>query len=145
MRPDVKEVGDRAPSSTGFSLIEALVATAVTGMVTLGIASMMGLAVSATGASQEITELTVVAVDQLETLNSLPFSDARLTAGGSLTTSADGYSIDPLEGTDDGYLRWEIADESFSLKRITVVVGLRDPELGNDRELAFETFRILAQ
>lgn len=142
---DVGSSRHRLPSSSGFSLVEVLVATALTGMVTLGVASMMGMAVSATGAAQEITALTVVAVDQLELLNSQPFSDDLLAAGGDLTRSLQGYSIDPLDDNRHAYMRWEVADVSFTLKRITVVVGLRDATTGTDREASFETFRILAQ
>ena len=129
----------------GFSLLEVLVATSLAGFIALGVVSMMAFAVSATDAARATTDLTVVAIDQMEGLNSLPFTDTRLNAGGSLDASAEGYSVDPVDGAPNAYLRWSITDESFSLKRITLVAGDRAAANGQGREITFETYRILAQ
>jgi len=129
----------------GFSLLEVLVATSLAGFIALGVVSMMAFAVRATDSARSTTDLTVVAVDQMEALNSLPFSDNRLNAGGSTEVSADGYSVDPVDGAPEVFLRWSITDESFSLKRITLVAGDRAAVNGEGREITFETFRILAQ
>ncbi len=136
----------RAPvHDTGFSLLEALVASALAGFIAMGVVSSLGLAIASSATSQEITELTALGVDQLEFLNSLQFSDTRLTAGGSLLSSYGGYSVDLGEGNSTTFVRWQITDESFSLKRIRVVAGWRDANASGDREIVLETYRILTQ
>ncbi len=130
---------------TGFTLLESLVAAALAGFMAMGVASMLGLAIASSGTSEAVTELTALGVDRLEFLASLPFSDPRLGAGGSLSTSYGGYSVDLGEGNSPTYVRWEITDESLSLKRIRVVAGRRDFNVSGDREVAFETYRILTQ
>jgi len=134
----------KAGSSEGFSLLEALVATALAGYISLGIMSMMMFAVTAQDVSQEITDLTALAIDRLEFLNSLPFSDTALQAGGSLMINEEGYALDPVAGSPGVYLRWQITDNSFWLKRIEVMAADTDAH-GTERQVVLETFRILAQ
>ena len=133
---------DRA--TAGFTLLEALVATALAGFLAMGIVSMMTFAVSAVEVSQEITDLTAVAVDQLEFLNSLPFSDTALQAGGNLQSNDAGYSVDPVNGAPGVYLRWQVTDNTFWLKHI-VVMAADSNARGAERQVVIETFRILAQ
>lgn len=129
----------------GFSLLEALVAMALAGMVAVGILTSVGIAVSSSGMAQETTVATMAGVEQIEMFNALPFGDPQLQAGGSINSSQTGYSLDPLNGDSNAYMRWVVVDESFQLKRITIVVGVRDSNVGSWRESRFETFRILSQ
>lgn len=117
----------------------------IAGFVAMGVVSMLGLAVASSGTSQEITELTALGVDRLEFLKSLPFTDTRLLAGGSLSSSYGGYSVDLGEGNSRTYVRWQITDESFSLKRLRVVAGWRNSNVSGAREITLETYKILTQ
>ena len=96
-------------------------------------------------ARTKTTDLTVLAIDQLEFLNALPFSDSRLAAGGDLDANATGYSITSAGGDPDAYLRWRVVDTTFALKQISLVVGTSGPAPGDGREVFFQTYRILAQ
>ncbi len=120
------------------------------GLLSMPIAMMQLLAIETSEAAQELTELTVAGIDWLEHLNSLPFEDPLLNAGGSLTQSAPGYSRDPLldaggsltQRAPGRYMRWRIVDESLITKRITLIVGVRDSIAGSTRETTFETYRL---
>lgn len=125
----------------GMSLLELIVAMMLLSFVALAVAPMLMMGVLTSSVSQEATELAVAASDQLEFLAALPFDDTRLVAGGSITSSATDYSLDPLDGDADRYLRWEIVDESLILKRITLVAGERESVMGPTREVRVETFR----
>lgn len=136
----------RAGPSTerGFSLLEAIVATGLAGMIAMGVVTMMAFSINAGGVSEEMTELTAVAVDQLEVLNSLSFSGDALRQGGSLTDSERDYSVDPVPGAPNVFLRWQIEDVSPTLKRINLVAGYRAGTMGS-RQVEMETFRVLSQ
>jgi len=127
--------------SAGFTLIEVLVATGLVGIVALAIAPLMLMAVQTSAVAQEATELTANGAEQMEILRALPFTDAQLAAGGSTTASQGGYSIDPVPGEPDRYIRWEITDENASRKHIELVVGMRESIWGPPREITLETYR----
>jgi len=129
------------PRAAGFTLIEVLVATGLVGLVALAIAPLMLMAVQTSAVAQEATELTANGAEQMEILRAMPFADAQLAAGGSTTTSQGGYSIDPVPGEPDRYVRWEIIDENASRKHIELVVGVRQSIWGPPREITLETFR----
>lgn len=129
------------PADTGFTLIEVLVATGLVGLVALAIAPLMLMAVQTSAVAQESTELTAVGSERMEVLRSLPFDDVALNAGGDLANSVAGYSIDPLNGDPDRYVRWTIVDETVSRKHITLVVGTRESIWGPPREVRLETYR----
>lgn len=127
----------------GFSLVEVLVAMALTGLLAVAIAPLLIVGVESSAVAEEVTEITVAAVDQMEHLRSLDFADSELAAGGSLETSEEGYSIDPLPGFPDRYVRWEIADVSTTMKQIRVLSGTREPIIGDgDRPTRLETFKM---
>ncbi len=135
---------ERVMNSTnnpGFSLIEVLVATFLVGLIALAVAPMMLMAVQTSAIAQEMTELTTAGTERMEILRALPFNDAQLTAGGSITASNAGYSLDPFNGDADRYVRWQVIDDNLARKRITLVVGVRKSIWGGPRELTMETFR----
>jgi len=127
--------------NSGFSLIEVLVATFLVGLISLAIAPMMLMAVQTSAIAQEMTELTVAGTMQMEILRALPFGNSELVAGGSITASNAGYSLDPLNGDPDRYVRWRVVDDNVARKRITLVVGVRESIWGPPREFTMETFR----
>lgn len=132
-------------SQQGMSLVEVLVALALTGIVAIAVAPLVLLAVQVSSVSRDVTDLNAMISDRVEALRTLPFSDTDLPAGGSVGTSEAGFSEDPYRGDPDLYVRWEIVDESVSLKRVRVVAGRRDSALGPPREIMFETFRAALQ
>lgn len=131
--------------TSGFTLIEVLVATFLVGLISLAVAPMMLMAVQTSAVGQEMTELTAAGIDQMEILRALPFNDPGLVAGGSVTSSDAGYSLDPLNGDANRYMRWLVVDENPERKRITVVVGVRTSIWGPAREITMRTYRIDVQ
>jgi len=129
----------------GFTLIEVLVATGLVSIVAIAIAPLMLMAVQTSAVAQEATELTATGAERMEILRALPFSDAQLAAGGSTTSSAAGYSIDPVPGEPVRYVRWEITDENPSRKYIELVVGVSQSIWGPPREITMETYRTKLQ
>jgi prepilin-type N-terminal cleavage/methylation domain-containing protein len=127
--------------SAGFTLVEVLVATGLVGIVALAIAPLMLMAVQTSAVAQEATELTANGAEQMEILRAMPFADAQLAAGGSTTASNAGYSIDPVAGEPERYIRWEVTDDNPSRKHIELVVGMRESIWGPPREITLETYR----
>jgi prepilin-type N-terminal cleavage/methylation domain-containing protein len=127
--------------NSGFTLIEVLVATGLVGLVALAIAPLMLMAVQTSAVAQEATELTALGAERMEILRALPFTDAQLAAGGSVSTSQPGYSIDPVNGDANRYVRWQISDDNPSRKMIRLVVGVRESIWGPPREITLETYR----
>jgi prepilin-type N-terminal cleavage/methylation domain-containing protein len=132
---------EQAAHSEGFTLIEVLVATGLVGLVALAVAPLMLMAVQTSAVAQEGTELISKGSEQMEILRQLPFDDAELAAGGSIDSSDEGYSLDPLDGDANRYIRWRIIDESASRKHIELVAGIRDSVWGPPREVTLETYR----
>lgn len=135
----------RALEDPGFTLLEVVVSTVLAGLIAVSIAPMVLLAMQTTSVAEEITELTALAYDELEVLTALPFEDTGLAAGGALDRSVADYSIDPIPGADDYYLRWRVTDESPIMKRISIVVGSYDDDGTSRREVLVETFRTSMQ
>ncbi len=134
----------RRDRTAGFSLLEAIVASALAGVIALSVVTMMAVSVSTGEAAEKTTELTATAVDQLELLNALSFSSNALRAGGAVDENRTGYFIDPLPTDSRKFLRWQIEDVTFSLKRIRMVAGIRSTSLGA-RTIELETYRVLTQ
>jgi hypothetical protein len=101
----------------------------------------MLMAVQTSAVAQEVTELTALGAERMEILRSLPFNDARLAAGGSVASSQAGYSVDPVAGDANRYIRWTITDENPGRKLIRLVVGVRESIWGPPREITLETYR----
>ena len=127
--------------SEGFTLIEVLVSAGLVGIVALAIAPLILMAVQTSAVAQQATELTARGAEQMEILRALPFSDPQLAAGGSTAASQGGYSIDPMPGDPDRYLRWEVTDDNPARKHIELVVGTRQSIWGPPQEITLETFR----
>ena len=128
----------------GFSLLEVLVATMLLGLASLSYGALMLTASDTQQRSWERTDLSATASERMEALLQLPFEDNAWVAGGALTFSAPRFSFEPIpiNGGPNGYLRWQISDESAFMKRITVLAGYRDPATNETREVQIETFRL---
>ena len=132
---------DRTDGGSGFTLLEVVVAAGLVGLVALAIAPLMLMAAQTSAVAQEVTGLTNAGSEQVEILRALPFTDAQLSAGGSITLSEAGYSLDPYEGDANLYIRWQITDENASRKHIELVAGIRTSIWGPPRETILETYR----
>ena len=132
------------PGSEGFSLLEVLVASLLLGLAAMSYGTLMLTAAATQERSWEHTTLSAAAVERMEALLQLPFDDNAWQAGGSLTSSAPGYSFEPIPVNvhPNGYLRWEITDESVFMKRITVLAGHPNHSATAVREVQVETFRL---
>ena len=128
-------------ANDGFTLLEVLVGTGLLGLVALAVAPLMLMAVQTSAMAQEATELVASATERIEILRALPFTDAQLAAGGSITKSLPSYAIDPVVGDANRYLRWRITNESPSRKHIEVAAGVRTSVWGPPREVILETYR----
>jgi len=128
-------------TESGFSLVEVLVATFLASIVALSVAPMMLIAVQTSAIAMEMTELTVTATEQMEILRALPFADGQLAAGGSIVATSGGYSVDPVDGDANRYIRWLIVDDNVARKHITLVSGVRASIFGPPREIQMESFR----
>lgn len=143
MRSEVSSDYRHAPGDQGgFTLLEVLVSLMLVGVIAAAVAPLVLVGRSTAAMAEEATELTAGANDRIERLMAEPFESTALEAGGSITASIDGYSVDPLPGFPDRYARWEIADESAILKRIRLVVGSRRAFVGPAREVVLETFKV---
>ncbi len=101
----------------------------------------MLMAVQTSAAAQQISELTTSGTERVEYLRALPFNHPDLAAGGSLTSSVAGYSLDPVNGDANRYVRWQVTDVSPSRKHIQLLSGVRDSVWGPPREVDLETYR----
>jgi len=130
----------RATAEAGYSLLEVLVATMLLGFSATSVGGLLLVAVVTQRTAAEQTSLSASAVDQMERLLQLPFEDAALLAGGSVSSSLTGYAQDPYAGDANLYVRWEVVNSSPLMKRITILAGRRDSVSTGTREVRLETF-----
>ena len=72
-------------NENGFTLIEVAIASVITMVGLIFLASLFTLSISQNRLVKNFTATTALAQQKLEELNALPASDARLAVGGSLT------------------------------------------------------------
>jgi type IV pilus assembly protein PilV len=65
----------------GFTLIEILIALTIFAVGLLAIAALQTSAISMNSTSNKLTNLSTVAMDQIERLSALPYNDTALNAG----------------------------------------------------------------
>lgn len=93
----------------GFSLVEALVAMVVLGMIVGSIGQLLTLGTEVNRMSRDTTEIAALAGQKMEELRALPF--ATLAPGGSLTEDVQGYAdtVDrDAEGSPEYLRRWRV-------------------------------------
>ncbi len=108
----------RAKESSGFSLIEVLIALVVLSIALLGMASLMSSATKYNASGGRLTEATTLAQDKLETL--------RITPWIQIVSSAAADALVGSRGTN--YTRsWVVvANADDTLKTVTLTVGWND-------------------
>ena len=109
---------DKLKKEHGFTLIEVLVAITIFAVGLLGLAALQNSAIKMNSTSNKLTNLSTVAMDQIEKLSALPYADASLTAGtyGPTASPSANYSI-TYTVTDD--------NPSPNIKNIFVTVSGR--------------------
>jgi prepilin-type N-terminal cleavage/methylation domain-containing protein len=131
----------RIESSSGFSLIEVMVASALLGCAVLSVAQLVATSTSATRSARNVSEATFLAWQKIDELRSLahtfddagaPITDALLRASpaGTLDRDTAGY-VDAAAGTSYRR-RWAIDASAADV----VVIRVRVLMAGREEELA---------
>ena len=111
-----KDESDRnRDSQFGFTMIEVMVALGILAFGILAVASMQTSSLSGTRTAHCVTEATTVAMDKVEDIMMLPYSDANLSSG------AHGPEYDP---SNRYRIDWTVTDDVpvESTKTIDVTV-----------------------
>ncbi|MFH1490184.1 MAG: prepilin-type N-terminal cleavage/methylation domain-containing protein [Pseudomonadota bacterium] len=88
-----KEMKNQAKNGQkGFTLIEVMVALGILAFGILAVASMQTASLSGTGRAQSVTEGSTFAMDRVEQLMALSYSDPALVSG-SATDASGRYTI----------------------------------------------------
>jgi len=104
-------------NSSGFTLVEVVVALFLMGLGVLAAAPMFMFAMQGNAVGGEKGQASALAVEHMELLRSTDYIN--LTAGGSLTVSLTGYS-DTSDSDFD--VRWLIADRGTPANTKTIRV-----------------------
>ena len=117
----------RLKKQEGFTLIEVIVALSIFSVGLLAIAALQGSAIRMNSTGNRLTEISTVAVDRLENLMSLPYTDPLL---------ADGNRNDPAPPAGFA-VNYSVSDGNPTLntKRIIMTVT------GNGKRLRMTTVR----
>ncbi len=136
----------RRSSEAGFTLIEALIATAVLAVGLVAITNLMVVAVTSNSLGNRITVATYLASQKMEQLRSIPFTNASLNDSNtnSLDVSQANYNETVTMAQSGPFLtRWNIrtvAAYGTSLKYIAVRTESLNPA-GRLTRAEFTSFR----
>ena len=136
-----------ARSRKGFSLVELVIALMLLTFGLLSLASAMASTIVGQRASSSRNELGVLAEAKLEelrgygsTLAADPLR-AKLTVGGSVTTSTAGYADTVTTADNRQYIRrWAISTGVAGTRRVTIRVG---PKVRQRSERKYESYTSL--
>jgi len=104
---------------SGFSLIEAIVATIVLTIGVVGVAATIGSAVRTTDDSKYTTIASTLVTEKMEDLSRWPANDTSVSAGGSLTADTAGY-FDNISMAADGGNYTEVSGTTGSYVVVTI-------------------------
>lgn len=97
------ELKRRAPSAAGYSLVEALIATAVLGFIAIGILPLFTQAMVNNKQGSDSTTVTTFGKTNLEALDAIPFDGAAVTVpAGSLSCVAVDWYVQQSSATVGG-------------------------------------------
>jgi len=135
----------RIESSSGFSLIEVMVASAILGCAVLSVAQLVAAAIGSTAGARSVSEATLLAWQKLDELRSLaltfddaggPVTDASLqpSPAGTLSRDTAGWVDYPATLGTHYRRRWavDLSDGSPDL----LILRVRVLGTGRDQELA---------
>jgi hypothetical protein len=98
-------------SEAGFTLMEALIAMMILTFGIIAVTNLMIVAASSNSVANQATAAATIAAQRLEQLKAVPFNDARLNPGGSVTSDAAGFFTSPddmVPGVGQIHTRWQI-------------------------------------
>ena len=135
----------RIESSSGFSLIEVMVASAILGCAVLSVAQLVAAATGSTAGARGVSEATLLAWQKLDELRSLaltfddagaPVTDASLQASpnGTLSRDTAGWLDYPATLGARYRRRWAIDLSGGSADLL--ILRVRVLATGSDQELA---------
>ncbi len=108
-------------SSTGFTLLEVLVAISILTIGLLAVASMQISAISGNNLGNELTEATFLAQDQMEALKSADINSASLAVG---SYNDPNNPIDETGANGGHFLRsWIVANNTAFSRAVSVTVS----------------------
>ena len=130
------------PSQKGFTILEVMIAMAIFAIGILGVAKLQIKSTTGNTTARTITEATTFAVDRVERLISLPYSNSALDQN----TAATPFYTDPtpIIGFSSGETytrRWVITDNNpiANTKQITMTVTWNDQ--GRTRSFSTNYYR----
>lgn len=121
----------RARTRVGFTLVEVMVALAVSGVGLAGVAALSMSSAYGTSYARHATEATILAEDQLERLLGRP--------GAQLASGADQVDAQGVATTTGGFTRTWTVTWNGDLAHLAVTVAWREGD--GPRELAFAGVR----
>ena len=113
----------------GFSLLEVLISVSIFSVGLLAVASMQMTAAKGNHFSGALTEASYLAVDQMETLLSLSYTDDDLTGGDH---------PDPPHTEGIYSVAWNVAEDETTDNTKTIDVTIAWTERGSPRSLSFQ-------
>ncbi|RMG47658.1 MAG: prepilin-type N-terminal cleavage/methylation domain-containing protein [Acidobacteria bacterium] len=121
----------------GMSLVEVLVAMLLLSLLALAAAPMYYQATHASAAGADLGTVGALAVERMEQLRALPFSD--LEDGGDLDADVPGYVDDSHE---EAVVRWSIeTNAQGTLKTIRVKAIARRAVAGRAKQVVLTSLR----
>lgn len=124
--------------TSGFTLLEVLVALVLIGVGVLAAAPMFVYAMQGNAVAADFGSVGAIAVERMELLRSQEF--ATLVPGGNLNASVNGYSD---ASNPDYVVRWQIADNAVpaGTRSITVRAIAVRRVVGARKEITLTTLR----
>ncbi|BCS98501.1 hypothetical protein DSLASN_41330 [Desulfoluna limicola] len=103
-------------NSSGFTLIELMVAMIIFSMGLLAMGSLQIQAMRSNRSAQQMTEATTLASDRIEGLMTANWTDTatdRSLTAGNHTTTSDGYTV-----------AWSVVNGTTDVKKKTITLGV---------------------
>ena len=108
-------------AQSGFTLIEALIATLVLSFGLISISNLMIVSTSTNYIANQSTAATMIAAQQMETLRATPFVDMTISPSDTLNTSTSGWnSTTTVAGVGTFITTWRVQSVSAKTRFIQV-------------------------
>jgi type IV pilus assembly protein PilV len=133
--------------SQGFTIIEVLMALAIFSIGILGVGAMQISATRANSTAANVTSNMTWALDRVEELMALPYTDADLSAGnhsvaaGNLTMDSDGIDnnsdgqIDEAGEAGNIAIEWTVIDDMPVNRTKTIRITVGRTDLGGQKSV----------
>jgi prepilin-type N-terminal cleavage/methylation domain-containing protein len=114
----------RRKGEAGLTLIEMLIATALLGIVLIGIAPLFIASVKSNYAANEYTSIHNLARDRLEQLMNLPMNDVQLAGGLSAANDLPPTLPDPVTGIPPSTIRNPLSRTYTVTNYVSTIPGI---------------------